>query len=231
MATCYVVSLLLGFTILATSIKVTTVEKYVAAISQLARAKKVPDPIRDMSGVKAPSIKALLAEAKRREKVPTEGNLLPFQWFNMFPTKAEKQKKLGRIDDLASLMSNWLTMGIQSGFGKSEWAQDVSTFGSNFQNNIDGSSKAFTLQDFEFWSKNKKQIHQLTKKDLDKTQFVTMCWRFQKNVDNDQKTTYSRSVQGNDLCYVQAAVNIFLRAIRLKVPADHPVVIYTYYKT
>ena len=174
-AACYVASLLLGSTILAICIKVTTVEKYVAAISQLAWAQKVPDPVRDMFGVKAPSIKALIDEAKRWEEVPNRREPLTIPMVQHVFHQGRKAKRLGRIDDLACVMSNWLIMGIQSGFRKSEWAQEFSTFSSKFQLNIDGSSKAFVIQDFVFWSKDKNQIHHLTKKELSKSKFVTVC--------------------------------------------------------
>ena len=62
---CYVAYLFLWSTILATCIEVTTVEKYIGVISKLAKERKVPDLTRDMFGVKAPSTKAHIADAKR----------------------------------------------------------------------------------------------------------------------------------------------------------------------
>ena len=79
--------------------------------------------------------------------------------------------------------------------------------------------------------KHKKRISSTSKSKLSKAQYVTVCWRFQKNGDNGQKNTYARGQDGAGLCYVQSAINIVLRAQRLGIPSHYPVGAYKEYHT
>lgn len=59
-------------------------------------------------------------------------------------------------DSFAAALYNWMVLGHYAGFQKTEWMQDNVDFkrSHDFARNIDGSVKAFTMSDFEFWGKN-----------------------------------------------------------------------------
>ena len=130
-------------------------------------------------------------------------------------------------------MSDWGTMALQSGFRKSEWAQDSTSLrkDKDIQRNVDGSSKAFVASDFTFKGTQGKHLRSTTKKSLATAQSVDACWRFQKNGDNGQKITYVKDTNNEDLCYVSATKNVLGRATRLKIPTNKPLAQYAVYAT
>ena len=58
-------------------------------------------------------------------------------------------------DSLVSAIADWMILGTYAGFRKSEWIQDHYEFHKKkkFNKNVDGSSKAFIANDFEFFSR------------------------------------------------------------------------------
>ena len=61
--------------------------------------------------------------------------------------------------------------------------QDLSKKHKSIERNVDGSSAAFIMKDFEFRMKNNRRIN---KKDIGKATMTNIKWRFQKNNDNGQ---------------------------------------------
>ena len=65
-------------------------------------------------------------------------------------------------------MADWLIVGQQAGFRRKEWAQDRTYLQKNkdIERNIDGSSAAFILDDFQFRAKGDKRLKEFSLRDL-----------------------------------------------------------------
>ena len=227
---CYVASLMIGHTLLAICIKVVTIKKYIGAVRMLASSLKLPDPTLDDLGRRAPSIRALITEAQRWENMPNRREPLTVPMVEWVIHEANKERKYGRQDGLYCSLADWLIMGLQSGFCQGEWAQESSTFPNTFELNRDGTAKAFIRSDFKFTDSKNRRINEYTKSALRHAKFTSVKWRFQKNNDNGQEVTYSKSTSPAGLCYTTAATNIILRSERLKVPEGSPIAVFKDYK-
>ena len=90
----------------------------------------------------------------------------------------QKGKSLNKSNphNLYSALGDWLTLGLQSGFRRKEWAQDQSHLRKlkDVQRNIDGSPAAFVLDEFEFRGKNNQRLNQASIKDINRAQSVNV---------------------------------------------------------
>ena len=136
-------------------------------------------------------------------------------------------------DSFTAAIADWMIIGIKTGMRKSEWAQDTTLkqTKNGFNENVDGSCRAFIFDDFSFErenitidKKNKTTLSFSKKYDL-----LRIRWRFQKNGDNGQEILFSRNENERD-CIVAAAQRIVNRAQRLGVPKDRPLSVYKYNK-
>ena len=229
---CYTAYLASGSSILAIAIKVDTIKRYLHAVAALSRSHGQIDPTRVKSGERAPSIDDILKEAKRWEKVPNRCEPLTKEMLDHILQQAQKERSDGHRDGLYSVISDWGTMGLQSGFRKSEWAQDNGSLrrDKDVQRNVDGTPKAFLSSDFQFKGDAGKHVRSTTQVSMAAAQTVDTCWRFQKNGDNGQKITYAKDDVHKKRCYVTAAKNVVSRAARLKIPPTEPIAQYATYK-
>ena len=132
-------------------------------------------------------------------------------------------------DSLESALADWMILGAYAGFRKSEWIQDHYTFHKKhkFNENVDGSSKAFIFNDFTFFHRpDPKDIRPILTQNQ-RTNCVTICWRFQKNGQNGECVTFTENYLEPQLSQVRAAQRIIQRAVRLKVPKNNPIAVFS----
>ena len=146
--------------------------------------------------------------------------------------QAQKERNIGHRNGLYSAVGDWATMGLQSGFRKSEWAQDNVSLrrDKDVQRNVDGTSKAFISSDFNFKDDAGKHVRSTTQVSMAAAKTVDACWRFQKNGDNGQQITYAKDIVHKERCFVTAAKNVVSRASRLKILPAEPIAQYATYK-
>ena len=144
--------------------------------------------------------------------------------------EANKERKYGHQDGFYCSLEDWLIMGLQSGFHQGELAQSSSTFPNTFELNRGDTAKVFIMSDFKFTDSKNRRINDSTKSALCHAKFTTVKWRFQKNNDNGQEVTYSKSKSQAGIFYTRAATNIILGSEKLKVPEGSPIAVFKNYK-
>ena len=75
--------------------------------------------------------------------------------------RAQEYINAHRQDSLYIAMGDWMVMGLQSGFRKSEWAQDSASLRREHDvaRNVDSTSKAFIQLDLQFFGAQDKHLH------------------------------------------------------------------------
>ena len=119
---CYVAKLCTGVIILAICITVNTIKLYIQAVVNMfcnAKPKQV-SPLVDDSGREMTLIKDLLAEAKRWQNVPNRKEPLTIEMINWMYKKAHEVTFYGDRHNVYAVMADWYTMGLQTGYRKSE---------------------------------------------------------------------------------------------------------------
>ena len=130
-------------------------------------------------------------------------------------------------DSVNMLLGDVVTLGRYIGPRLSEYAQktqktvDVHVYPS-------GTTviKAFTANDFVFYDAKKHIIKNLTMDSIELVAAVKITWRIQKNRQNGQSITLTADRKFPDLCPVQSAARMVIRARRLLQPDDMPLAIY-----
>ena len=224
---CYTAYLASGHTLLCKSIKANTIQRYLAAAANLSVPAKMVNPCLDIMGNQCRQISDILRELKRWEKMPNRKEPVTK---SMVEYVIKKGKSLSKTNpnNIYLALSDWLILSLQAGFRRKEWAQDRVYLKKHkdVERNIDGSSAAFILKDFEFRAKKNKRIDNSSPKGLNQAATVNIKWRFQKNNDNGQVITYVKDDFNRHLCAVEACKRIHNRAINLKIQKD-PLTVYT----
>ena len=124
-----------------------------------------------------------------------------------------------------------MTMSLQSGVRKSEWAQDSASLrrSRDVARNVDGTSKAFIQEDLQFFGARGKHLRQDSRHARGRATQVDTRWRFQKNGDNGQEISYVKDTNNPHRCYVAAAQSVVSRAKRLDVEPSRPLAVYAVY--
>ena len=80
----------------------------------------------------------------------------------------DKAKNEDNDNGIYHEMDDWLIMGIQTGCRKSEWSQDKTELNKtkDVHKNIDGSTTAFTANDFQFKGKNNNHLYVVGKRSI-----------------------------------------------------------------
>ena len=97
----------------------------------------------------------------------------------------------------------------------------------DIKRNIDGSSAAFIMKDFEFRGNKNKRINNSSTKEINKAVINTIKWRFQKNLDNGQVISYIEDRKNKLHCAVTASKRIYKRAKSLNIAKDKPIAVFT----
>ena len=172
-------------------------------------------------------IKDILNESKRWESIPNRREPLTKEMVEYVINKGKELAKSNQ-DNIYSALSDWLILGLQTGFRRMEWAQDRAYLKKykHVQRNIDGSPAAFILEDFEFRNKGNKRIDNSSTKEVNQATITNLQWRFQKNNDNGQIISYIEDNKNKQLCFVRASKRIRNRALKLKIPPDQTIAVF-----
>ena len=139
------------------------------------------------------------------------------------------QSRLSHLDSPECAITDWSIMGLQSGFRCSEWCQPHSNkylpLTASVTKNIDSSAAAFIASGFVLKDNKKRKLIISSSLDKSKVVYCSTRWRFQKNGDNGQIITYSRSHDDPELCYVSAILRILARAQRLQLKPNSPIAV------
>ena len=129
-------------------------------------------------------------------------------------------------DGRESAVMDWLILGRYTGARAAEYCgKTMSTSEEVTQPRWDGPrAKAFIAQDFTFFDEHYRRIHNVTSDtDISAVRYVRIKWRWQKNLEHGEEIPYERDSAFPDFCLVHAALRIYQRALRLGVPALHPI--------
>ena len=186
----------------------------------------------DIFGKRSKHINNIMTELKRWECIPNRREPVTTQMIEYIIKKGKSLHK-SDPDNIYTALSDWLILGMQSGFRRKEWAQDRSQMirHKDIQRNVDGSAVAFILEDFEYRGLNNRRINQKSNSEVNKAKLVNLKWRYQKNNDNGQVVSYVEDTKNKCFCYIRAAKRIRSRAIKYSVPSNMPVAIYKEKKT
>jgi hypothetical protein len=86
--------------------------------------------------------------------------------------------------------------------------------------------KAFIANNFIFYDKKKRVVKDLNKDSLQQAYFVKITWGIQKNCQNGQSITLVAVSDQPEICPMRSAMQLVLRARRLKQPDDMLVAVY-----
>ena len=223
----YAANLVAGDNIHCMTLKHGTILRYLHAAAELSLSANIPNPCLDITGKQSKYIKDILHEVKRWESVPDRREPLTKEIIKWVQNKGKKLNKTNK-HNIYTALSDWLVLGLQSGFRRKEWAQDRTYLKKHkdIQRNIDKSPSAFILQDMEFRLKNDKRIKNDCFHSIKKANMVNITWRYQKNNDNGQTISYVEDKDNIQYCYVTACKRIYNRTIELKHQIDKPIAIF-----
>ena len=225
---CYTAHLATGETLLCKSIKASTITRYLAAAAELSVPARMMNPCLDIMGNQSTYIKDILHELKRWESIPNRKEPLTKKMIEYIINKGKRLHK-SNPNNLYTALSDWLVVGLQAGLRRKEWAQDRTYLKQHqdIERNIDNSSAAFIMDDFEFRAKHNKRINNSFMNEINKSSIVNIRWRFQKNNDNGQIISYVKDNINKTYCVVEACKRLRKRAINLKIPKDKPIAVFT----
>ena len=235
---CYAIYLSMGKTIKASTISTLTLKRYLKVAGDLVGINTKFDHAVSEAELKkqkanAPVsflIKSVIREHHRWEKMPNRREPITPKMIDFWIQQAEDADP----DSFTAAIADWMIIGIKTGMRKSEWAQDTTLkhTKSGFNENVDGSCRAFIFDDFSFEREN-ILVNRKSKTSLSlskKYDLLRIRWRFQHNGDNGQEILFSRNQNREKDCVVEAARRIVERAQRLGVPKEHPLSGYKYNK-
>ena len=222
---CYTVALCNDENLIHDRIKCSTIKLYLASAARLSVPSEKLDPTKNRFGQQSEFIAAILREHKRCEQMSNRRSPLTPRMI-----KSAHEEPQCHPDALNTALLDWLILNMYLGARKCEWCQDASYLKKHrtFSKNIDGSSQAFTLEDFEFLGTGNKRVKINTVfHEESSITGVRIRWKFQKNNDNGQKLTYFINKLSPKMCPVMAARNICARAMRLRIDPKGPIAIYS----
>ena len=206
----YAIYLLAGQNLVCRTIKSGTVKQYLSAVTKLFTSMDVMDPCLDKYVHTNRFLKAVYKEATHWESMPNRAEPLTMDMVQFFITQA----KSASFTSSDSAIANWAILGLHTGYRISEFGQTHSGIhlpavkGTKITTNVDGTAKAFIPEDFTFYSK-KRSLQPIKKiSSLSRIHTADICFRFQKNLDNDQIITLARNYKHPDMCPVQAMLRI-----------------------
>ena len=228
---CYTAHLVAGETLLCISIRSGTISRYLAAAAELSLPAKMMNLCLDIMGKRSTYIQDILKECTRWESIPNRKEPVTKQMIDYIAKKGKDLQK-NNPNNIYSALYYWLVFVEQSGMRRREWAQDRTYLKKHkdIQRNIDSSSAAFIMEDFEFRVNAHKRINNSSTKEVGKASLVNIKWRFQKNNDNGQVLSYVKDTKNKQHCALEACKRIRKRAIKLKILKDKPIAVYVEYK-
>ena len=224
---CYAADLASGQTLLCKAIRSGTISRYLSAASDLSIKANIANPCLDILGKQSKYIKDILNEVKRWESIPNRREPITKDIIKYIIKKGNTLHK-SNPDNLYSALADWLIIGLQAGFRKKEWAQDSAMLKKNkdIQRNVDGTSAAFILEDFEFRNKNNIRLNQNNYNSIRHATILNIKWRFQKNNDNGQVVSYYQDVKDESFCILKASKRIYRRTKSLNIKTENPIAVF-----
>ena len=224
---CYTVHLATGHTLMCKTIASGTIKRYLNAAAELSRPANMMNPCLDIMGQTSRYINDIIKELKRWESIPNRREPITKEMIEYIINKGKSIKD--NPDNIYSAFGDWLVIGEQAGFRRKEWAQDRTYLKKykDIQRNIDGSSAAFIMKDFEFRGSKNKRINNSSVKEVNKATINNIKWRFQKNLDNGQVISYIEDKENKLHCVVTASKRIYKRAKNLNITKDKPIAVFT----
>jgi hypothetical protein len=128
------------------------------------------------------------------------------------------QVREGQPHSEIAAMYDWCLFSLYSGNRLTEWAQKD---GTQIVLNIDG-TPSWGIS--TFWGHMSRE-RALRHPHLVHT--INVTWRFQKNGNNGEKKTFVRIFDNRNLCVVSALLRIAQHWKDLRLPDNHPLVVYT----
>lgn len=223
----YAIFLASGNNILSTSLRCGTIKLYVNAAAKLFMDRDEWNPTHDKKGETASALQKVYHEAKRWEEVPNRAEPLSPQMVKFLCDRAKNSPP----DSSESAIVDWAVLGLHGGFRISEYAQSSSSisFTVDIHNktakNIDGSVKAFTADDFSFFTEQGSRCPIKEEKMINEIKTGDVRFRFQKNNDNGQEITFARNNTNITFCPVRAMLRICERAKRLNQSDSAPLAV------
>ena len=224
---CYTANLVARENILSMTLKSDTISRYLCAAADTSIPANMMNSCLDLTGKQSRFIKDILHEIKRWEVMPNRREPITKDIISYIVNKGEGMKK-SNPHNIYAVLGDWLILGLQSGFRRKEWAQDRTHLSKyrDIQRNVDGSPAAFTMSDWDFRGKKNRRLNQSSNTQIANADSVDIKWRFQKNNDNGQVITYTKDTNNPSFCYVQAALRIRTRFLKLKHNHDEPLAIF-----
>ena len=159
---CYTANLASGENLLCKTIKAGTITRYLSAAAELSLHANTMSPLLDITGKRSKYISDVINEIKRWEVMPNRREPLTKPIIKYIIQKG-KSLASKSADNIYLALSDWLILGLQSGFRRKEWAQDKNhlTKYNDVQRNVDNTPSAFILDDFEFRGSSNTRRNQL----------------------------------------------------------------------
>ena len=166
---CYTANLAAGETLLCKTIRSDTILRYLSAAAELSVPAKMMNPCLNIMGNQSNYISDIIHELKRWESMPNRREPITKEMVKYIIDKGKGLQKTNP-DNIYSALGDWLVLGEQTGYRRKEWAQDRTYLKKHkdIQRNIDGSSAAFILEDFEFRAKGNKRMDNTSTKEVNK---------------------------------------------------------------
>lgn len=228
---CYAVSLTRGETLLGKRIRYAALKGYIKQAIDIHLNRKLPSPaLADMNYIK------IITEAVRKyERVPNRREMIHDTMFH-FILELYKQHRKNSPDGLISALCEWLFIGRYVGFRSAEWCHESPTAYKRIEDEEWGDrpdSLALIFQDISFSSHDGSPVavpsewwgRHFTSLPPN-VHYLTICIRKQKNNDNGATLTYARHTKNTAMCPVLAALNIYCRGRRLRLPTTHPAAVF-----
>ena len=216
---CYLVSLVQGETILGGTIRSRTLRHYLSDAIKLFDARNSKVYHYDITNF----IDIIIHTVSKYEKQPNRRNMISD---SMMLWLLKKAKKADIDSDIAATV-DWIILGRYAGFRRSEWSQSNQTKFETIDHWPGQPPKAMIFSDFSFLGQHEDIIGITIISSITGIKHLTLRWRFQKNGQNGEEITFARNDANPNLCPVRAALRICQRAIRLQVPRDEPIGVFS----
>ena len=185
-----------------------------ASLVQMFDKQKRDPRKEDNKSTMCPQIQKIIAEVRRFESIPNQQEPLDVSMIRHHL----KQSAFSLFTSKPAAMGDFWIVGYHAGLRRSEWCQEKVAQAVQGREQITESTKypgrpqAFTIDDIEFLTKQKKVIDAKTAiKHPESVVFARLRFHWQKNGDHDAKKLFVVNTDKPDLCPVQAWIRIVKR--------------------